>query len=67
MCKEDWRERVEKEKRELDEKIKRLCFFVEEADVFQTLSAIHKQLLVKQLMTMKEYSVILSMRLYLEG
>ena len=66
MSKEDLRERVEKEKSDLDEKIKRLCFFIEEAEVFQTLSYIQRQLLMKQLVTMKEYSVILSMRLYLE-
>ena len=67
MGKEDWRERLVKEMCELEEKIKRLCFFIEEVDVFQTLSCTQRQLLVKQLMTMKEYSAILSLRLYLEG
>lgn len=57
--------RIEIELVELEEKLEKLNYFIENNEIFKTLNQDHKDLLIAQRKTMKKYAHILKMRILL--
>ena len=60
---EDYQLRVVEEKRELDDKIEKLDDFISSKDFLKKVSSIQQDLLIQQLMFMKNYSMVLHHRI----